>query len=271
MLVAQISDFHVAGPAQLVYGRIDTNAMLRRAVAALNSLDPQPDLVIGSGDLVQSGADAEYDVLIEILRALKAPFAPVMGNHDRRAGLRRAFPAFEASLGPAHFIQYSLEFDSLRVIVLDTVTQGSDAPSFCEARAQWLDEALAASRTPALVVTHHPPFATGVPWMDPPSQDWAAPLERSLQTHGGAIGLISGHIHRAIHTRFAGLTASSCPSTAHLVALDFNSRQPKLSQEAPGFQLHRFDGGDLRTYTASLERFGADFSPDTPSATPLHD
>ncbi|MFC5343377.1 phosphodiesterase (plasmid) [Brevundimonas staleyi] len=265
MLIAQISDFHVVPYGTLAYGRVDTRNMLARAVVALNRLQPQPDLVVLSGDLTQSGDPAEYDVLMAILAKLRAPVAPAAGNHDDRDAFRAAFPSVVATSAPSPFIQYVLGFESLRVIVLDTVTAGSDAPEFCDARAGWFAETLAASATPALVVTHHPLFMTGIPWMDPESLAWTDPIRRVVEAYPGRVtGFVCGHIHRAIHTQAFGVPASSCPSTAHLVALDFGAASPRLSMEAPGFQLHAWNGLGLTTYTASLERFGSDFSPGDP-------
>ncbi len=267
MLIAQISDFHVVRYGHLAYGRVDTRYMLTRAVVALNRLEPQPDLVVLSGDLAQSGDPAEYDALMAILAQLNAPIAPAAGNHDSRDALRAAFAGVAADFAPSPFIQYVLEFDALRVIVLDTVTAGSDAPGFCGVRADWFGEAQAASPTPALVVTHHPLFRTGVPWMDPDSLAWTDPIRRVVEAHPGRIaGFVCGHIHRAIHTQVFGAPASSCPSTAHQVALDFTAERPRLSNEAPGFQLHAWNEGVLTTYTVSLAGFGDDFAPDGRSA-----
>lgn len=262
MVVVQASDFHVVAPGRLAYGRIDTSACLAHAVSAINQLDPQPDLVIGSGDLVQSGDPAEYAALRAILSNLTAPFLPAPGNHDSREAWRAAFADLRLSLGPDRFLQYAVDFDGLKIVVLDTVTEGSDEASFCALRAEWLDKVLTASEDPVLIVTHHPPFVTGIPWMDPPTLAWTQGLRAVIEAHPGkVVGLISGHIHRAIHTRFAGVAASSCPSTAHQLALDFNAAAPLFSNEAPGFQLHRWDGQGLTTYTACLEGFGDHFAP----------
>jgi len=262
MLIAQISDFHVVAPGRRAYGRLDTGSLLRRAVALLNGINPQPDLVIGSGDLAQSGDTAEYEEVTAILAGLRAPFAPAAGNHDHRGRLRAAFPSRFTSSDSLPFLQYAVPVGTLEVIILDSVTEGSDEASFCTARAAWLDQHLAGSVGPCLLVTHHPPFRTGIAGMDPPTLDWTIRLGHVIADHPGkVVGIMSGHIHRAIHTSVFGVPSSSCPSTAHQVVPDFGATDLMFSEEAPGFQLHRWEDECLRTYTASFERFDVRFRP----------
>lgn len=261
MLIAQISDFHIVAPGRRAYGRIDSAKMLRRAIEVLNALHPQPNLVIGSGDLTESGAIEEYAYLQDILKSLRAPFVPTLGNHDRREPFLAVFGE-QIQAGSAPFVQYVHLAGDVQVVILDTVTEGSGDPSFCAERAQWLDRILEASIRHSLLVTHHPVFPTRIDWMDPASMKWAESLAGVIENHRSKIiGMTSGHIHRAIHSRAFGVQASSCPSTAHQVALDFESVGPLFSEEAPGFQVHRIDDGQLTTYTASFDRFLTAFDP----------
>jgi Icc protein len=52
MWIAQISDPHVRQRGVLYKGVLDTNAALAAAVAQINALDPSPDLVVLTGDVV---------------------------------------------------------------------------------------------------------------------------------------------------------------------------------------------------------------------------
>ncbi len=263
MLIAQISDFHVTAPGVLAYGHVDTNGALANAVITINALRPQPDLVIGTGDLTQTGSDDEYAALTSILAHLHAPFAPAIGNHDRRAGFRRGFAAFGAPFEPAQFIQYTLGLGELRLVVLDTVREGSDDPEFCEARASWLMTTLDGD-LPTIIVMHHPPFASGTDWLDPANPNWSDPIGRALEGRPNVIRILCGHVHRGIHRTWRGVPASTAPSTAHQVVLDLTpGAEPRFSFEAPGFQLHSWDGQDFVTYAASIEGFSEQFPPTT--------
>src|SRR5712692_3580750 len=90
--IAQISDLHIKPPGALAYGRVDTAKALERCVAALNRLQPRPDMVVISGDLVDTPTVEEYDHLKRLLAPLELPFVGIPGNHDSRAMMRAAFP-----------------------------------------------------------------------------------------------------------------------------------------------------------------------------------
>src|SRR5258705_13906314 len=92
MLIAQISDMHVKAEGELLYGRIDTAGFLERAVAHVMTLDPRPDVVLATGDLVEGGKPEEYALLRRLLAPLAMPVYLIPGNPDARDALRAAFP-----------------------------------------------------------------------------------------------------------------------------------------------------------------------------------
>src|SRR5271154_5481502 len=91
MLFAQISDMHIKPPGELLYKRIDTAGFLERAVAHVNALDPRPDVVLATGDLVDSGTVEESVLLGQLLAPLAMPVHLIPGNHDARDALRAVF------------------------------------------------------------------------------------------------------------------------------------------------------------------------------------
>jgi len=259
--IAQISDFHVVETGALAYGRVDTDGALRRAVKALNLLDPRPAAVLCTGDLTQSGKDAEYAVLKAILAELEAPILPLLGNHDRRAGFRRAFEDLGLDFGPGAYIQYDYDLNGLRILVLDTVTEGSDEPLFDAERLIWLKTALR-FEAPTLLVMHHPPFPSGVGWLDPKDSLWSQEMAAAIASAPHVVGVLCGHVHRTMIRRWQNTHAVTAPSTAHQVALHLSSgARPLLSNEAPGFLVHRWAEGALSTYAASTLGFEDRFHP----------
>jgi 3',5'-cyclic AMP phosphodiesterase CpdA len=256
LLIAQISDCHVTAPGQLAYGRFDTAERLHRVVRAIGSLLIPPDLVIGTGDLVQGGTNAEYAVLRSVLAELTMPFFPVLGNHDIRSGFRKAFPEIADAVNRLEFIEYVVERGGLRIVVLDTVQSGSVGPAFCAERLVWLKSQLESSPDPILIAMHHPPFRCGVAWLDGATSEWSSELATVLVASGRVRGILCGHVHRAIHRQWHGISVSTAPATAPQVFLDLSpTATPCFSSEPPAFQLHRWDGETITTYTLTTDGF----------------
>jgi Icc protein len=251
MIIAQLSDPHIVAPGALLYGRVDTAAMLARAVAALNRLDPPPDIVVITGDLVDKGEAAEYDHLRSLLAPLAMPVFVIPGNHDARGTLRAAF-GDDGYLPRDGFLQYAVEGYPVRLVALDTHIPGEGGGELCAERLAWLDRILAAAPDrPTVVMMHHPPFLTGIERMD------RAGL-RGIEAFAAIVGrypqverILCGHLHRAIDRRFAGTVAATAPSTAHQIRLDLRSGAPlRLMFEPPGYQLHLWCDGGLVSHTA---------------------
>src|SRR5882672_6334976 len=91
MIIVQISDLHVRPPGTLAYGRVPTNDMLRAAIRQIAEMEPRPDVVIATGDLVHTGAPAEYEMLHHLLAEIDVPVYLVPGNHDHRENFAAVF------------------------------------------------------------------------------------------------------------------------------------------------------------------------------------
>ena len=261
MLIAQISDLHIKRQGKLAYGRVDTATYLRRCIKHINALDPRPDAVLITGDLVDFGDAEEYVFLRGLLDALTVPYYLGIGNHDGRDALREVFSDHTYLQQHPHFVQYSLELGALRLVMLDTQDPPHGGGRLCDERLDWLEQTLAAaSPRPTLLAMHHPPFVCGIEHMDVQNlaEPDAAKLAVIVARHPEIERVLCGHVHRAIQTRFAGTIASICPSPAHQVALDLRERGPsRFVMEPPAFQLHRHTPQDgLVTHTAYVGDFG---------------
>lgn len=271
MLIAQLSDTHILAEGNLFrtrsgFGPIDTAAFLARAVATLNALDPLPDLTVVTGDLVDHGAPAEYAHLRELLAPLRMPVFLIPGNHDARDPLREAFGAARYLRG-AGFLQYTVDGYPLRLVAIDTLVPGVHSGGLCAERLRWLDDALAAApERPTLVLMHHPPFRTGIEYMDAYGLDNADGFAEVIGRHPQVERILCGHLHRAIDRRFAGTVAGTAPSTAHQIVFDIRPKAPlSFLLEPPGYQLHLWqEGTGLVTHNAVIGDWSATAAPVVP-------
>jgi 3',5'-cyclic AMP phosphodiesterase CpdA len=265
MLLCQISDLHIKAERKLAYGRVDTAGMLERCVAAILRLAPAPDAVLITGDLVDRGSDAEYELLAQLIAPLSTqghlPVYLIAGNHDERDALRRNFPAHTYLRQWAPFVQYAIDAHALRIVALDTVIPGQGGGLVCAERLDWLDRTLSQAPEQATVILmHHPPFITGIGHMDRVGLDNSDALEAVVRRHPQVERVLCGHLHRSIQARFGGTVASTCPSTAHQVALDLGQPSPdNFVMEPPGYQLHFWNGKQLVTHTAVLGDFAGPY------------
>lgn len=264
MLIAQITDLHITAGRRLAYRRVDTAAALEACVARLNTLAPRPDVVLLTGDLVDTGSAEEYGLLKEILAPLTLPVRMVPGNHDVRKALHAAFPEAAPITGDG-FIQHVDRSGPLHLVGLDSVTPGRPEGEFCDARLLWLAEELDRDPTqPRLLYWHHPPFVTGITHMDVQNLvRGGGALSALLHSRAGRSvqGILCGHLHRSIHARFAGIAASTAPAPAHQVTLDLRpDGPPSFTMDPPGFHLHRWTPEQgLVTHVASLAEAAGPF------------
>ncbi len=253
MLFAQLSDLHVGLPGSKVDLAYRSAAQLQRAVAHVCALDPRPDAVLLTGDLVNDGTPEEYARLTTLLAALPMPVYVLPGNHDDREHLRAAFAA-HGYLPPSGPLCYAVDVGPVRLLALDTNVPGRPFGRLEAPQLAWLEARLAEAPTrPTLVALHHPPFRTGIQRADDEmGLEGADALEGVVRRHPQVERVLCGHLHRPIVKRFGGTVASTCPSTMHQLRLDLRNPAPlELVPEPPALQLHLWrEGAGLVSHTS---------------------
>ena len=262
MLIAHITDTHIKLPSQLAYGRVDTAAMLARCVDHIRKLDPQPDLLVVTGDLVDRGLPQEYAYFQKLMRDVGVPMVVIAGNHDEREAMRAAFAA-DGYLPPSGFLHFCLEGTSypLRIIGLDTLVPLQGGGALCAQRLAWLDSTLSEQPgQPTLVMMHHPPFVTGIEHMDQIGLVGREAFAQIVSRHPQIELILCGHLHRSIHTQVCGRRVLTCPSPAHQVALALGPGAPSTFQmETPGYMLHWWTGKELVSHTVAIGDFAGPY------------
>jgi Icc protein len=247
VLIAQLSDPHIRPDGVLYQGVADSNAQFASAIAQVNALDPRPDLVLLSGDLVDKGTPHEYAKLRELLAGLAIPSLVIPGNHDDRDAFRAAFwdHDYLPGAGPMHYAAGA--HGPVRILALDVTLPGLHHGAVDEAAARWLDETLAAEPArPTIVMMHQPPFDTGVPYLDLYACREGARLADVVSRHRQVERIVCGHVHRFMLLRFGGTLLCTAPSTTTAIALQLRpDARPASHLEPPAFLLHHWRPGLL--------------------------
>jgi len=239
MLIAHISDLHIAAPGEKAYGRVPTAENLVQCVEHINQQKPVVDLVLVTGDITYSGILTEAQLAAEILGRLKAPFYVIPGNHDDRAVLQEAFQA-RGCPAAGEFISYGVDGFPLNFIALDTIIPGQPGGEVCQGRARWLDEQLRkAAGKPTVIFMHHPPIKCGVLETDEDGFIGADLLGDVVGKYPNIERILCGHIHLSSHARWRGTVISTAPSMGLQLLLDLTLKLPSsFYKDAPAYLLH---------------------------------
>jgi len=193
MRIIQISDSHIDLDTP---GRIED---LKNCIAVVNT--EKPDIVIHTGDISHNNLEAEYSVARDVLDTLDAPYYVLAGNKDSRNALRHAFHDHDYLSQNNDFIQYSIDLHKVRLIMLDTLKEGTSKGELCEQRQSDLKKMLKENDDlPVVIFMHHSPYAVEEipdPWQFHNWQDVEA-LESLLSAHNNIRQIYCGHVHRNV-------------------------------------------------------------------------
>jgi len=242
MLIAQISDTHIAGPDLKTYGIAPMAENLARCVAHINRLTVMPDLVLHSGDVSNDFQLDEAQRAADILAKLNCPYYLVPGNHDDRDVLWDVFGGAACPARADGFLNYVIEAGAVRVIALDSLDVGESGGMICDTRAAWLRKALATGGTqPTVIFLHHPPMECGVPESDMDGFQGADVLGEIVSGYPNVERILCGHIHLLTHARWCGTVVTTAPSMGMQLNLDLSQSNPsKFLLSDPAYLLHHW-------------------------------
>src|SRR4051812_3132603 len=204
--IAHLSDTHYLGGKRPLYGRVDTDRTLARALEQLERSGTNPSAIVITGDLADLGEPDAYERLRDELE----PVAPrmgakiiwVMGNHDERGPYSSIlFGGKPDDAAPQDRIY---DIDGLRIIALDSSVPGYHHGELTDEQLSWLEEVLAVPAAHGtLLALHHPPLPSPIEIM--------AIIELQEQQKLGDVvrgtdvrGILAGHLHYSTHVSFPG-------------------------------------------------------------------
>lgn len=237
-VIAHLSDTHFLGfdpdgRVRALYGTVDTDATVARALQRLRALGVRLDAMVFTGDIADLAEEDAYrrvrGLVEPVAEELGATLVWVMGNHDERVRFRRELLDSPPDTAPIDRVEL---VRGLRIITIDSTVPGYHHGEITPEQLDWLAEVLS---TPAphgsILALHHPPIPTPLAAMTilelQHQRELAAVIEGS-----DIRAILGGHLHYASTSLFAGIPVSVAPATCYT-----------MDVAAPDRNLMGIDGG----------------------------
>jgi 3',5'-cyclic AMP phosphodiesterase CpdA len=245
--IAHLSDTHYLGGKRPLYGSVDTDRTLARALEQLERSGINPGAIVITGDLADLGEPDAYERLRSelepVAKRMGSQLIWVMGNHDERGPYAAAlFGGDPDDVTPQDRIY---DVDGLRIVALDSSVPGYHHGELTDEQLSWLEEVLAVPAAHGtLLALHHPPIPTPIEIMaiiELQEQAKLADVIRGTDVRG----ILAGHLHYSTHSTFAGVPVSVAGATCYTI-----------DTSAPADTLLGVDGGQsinlVSLYTDSV-------------------
>jgi len=236
MILVHLSDTHFLSAGQALYGVVDTDHTVNRALEQLHRSGIAPDALILTGDIADRGETDAYlrvrEIVVRAAARWNATVIWVMGNHDKREPFRTVLLGEHGSPrrdGPVDRVH---DVNGLRIIALDTSVPGYHHGEVTADQLLWLTDVLRQpARRGSILALHHPPIPTPLPLMSVLELQEQSALAGVL-TGSDVRAILGGHLHYSSQGLFAGIPVSVAAATCYTMDLG-----------APNQELAGIDGG----------------------------
>ena len=178
---------------------------------------------------------------------LKIPYKLIPGNHDHRKTLLHNVKNIE--IDDNNFIQYAINYYDDCLLFLDTLDEGKASGILCEKRLQWLKKNLdraAQANSNVYIFMHHAPMNVGIKALDKIKLANGYEFKNLIQNYTNIRHLFFGHLHRACHGSWAGVSFSTVKATAHQTSLNLKTKKLKVSiGETPSYAIILIANNDI--------------------------
>jgi Icc protein len=206
--IVQLTDTHLKGFAGGKLLGLDTDYSLQAVVDLVKAQYPQPDLVLGTGDLADSGAPDAYERLQGYFDQITPQHYWLPGNHDLREVM--------IDVAGEERLPGELRVGNWQIVMLDSQIFGEVGGHLGAGELQRLETALSAGAAQdlySLVCLHHQPVRVGCHWLDEQMVSDAADFFDVLARFPRVRGVLWGHVHQELDQHSHGLKLMCSPST----------------------------------------------------------
>ena len=170
----------------------ETRQTILDVLIKIKKLKPEPEFILISGDLTNTGDVKSYQALQDILNQISIPIYIALGNHDKRSSFNKVFKKINSKKP----LFYSQILKGLNLIVLDTSVQGKISGEICDEQFKFLNKNLSQNKNlPSIIMMHHPPkFNKNSPYWISLDEKSTSKLTSEL-VNKDILAIICGHIH----------------------------------------------------------------------------
>ena len=228
--LVQITDCHLGQqPGSTLLG-MDTDHSLQAVIDLVKCERGHTELILGTGDLADHGANAAYRRLCEYFNQICGDSFWLPGNHD-------SWPDMWASSGPNSQLCNEIRVSGWQILMLNSQIPGEIGGELGGEQLALLDDCLgraSAEGVHSLVCLHHQPVAVGSAWIDAQQVADASEFFQVIDRHNCVRGIVWGHVHQQIDRQRKGVALLASPSTC--VQFAPGLARFKLDDQPPGYR-----------------------------------
>lgn len=229
MKIIHLSDTHIIQKSRKNLYGIDPSLRLAKALQSIQRNHGDADMIVISGDLVDTPSHEAYKTFFDIIKECQIPIYPIIGNHDDRELFFKFFPDLQND----GFAQYAIEDDDFAFLFLDTNAKDKPFGTFCSKRLEWLQENLQSVADKNIYIfMHHHPLPSGLYEMDTVANlKDKEKFWNIVEKYNNVKHIAFGHLHRITQMRKGGISLHSTKSTVFEVAYKPNEQKEYLTNE----------------------------------------
>ncbi len=245
--ILQISDPHLLVEPGTLSGQVlpakNFEAAIDAIIEHLDKIYPVSAIVV-TGDISDDGHADSYKLFRTQINRLNLPYFVIPGNHDHRETMRTCFSDLP-TMPSGGKINWRHDFEGFVLVGLDTLICGEGKGVLGVQSLAFLKNIVAGEVVkPILIAMHHPPFSSGIQFMDQIGLGDAGSLAEILGDAKVETRIICGHVHNMIVGMVGNTIAISAPSTASTFPADYRDDAPVgFTTNIGGYMLHEFSNG----------------------------
>ncbi len=255
--VVQLSDCHLFADPQGKLLGLNTQFSLDKVLDLIRKEQPNPDLILATGDLSQDASYESYERLDRALSGFDVPVYWLEGNHDKPAPMLQALEAHREKMSPC-----VLNVGNWTIVMLDSTIPGEVPGDLFDEDLKFLDTALRdATGDHLMVCLHHHPVPMECTWLDTQVVGSADKFFEVIDRHERMRAIIWGHVHQEYDDQRNDVRMMAVPSTC--VQFKPKSEDFAVDDANPGYRwLDLYPDGRIDTAVSRVEgiTFEVDFT-----------